>query len=324
MGANRFAVKHSDSEQEKTLSRARFALPSQAVNMTINSCKVLRAMKPQIEDVTISMLKPKEFIAEMVPDLDIDEINEGLAKHTRKVAQALLDSKCRRNRQMCDSLYSCLGGVKQCNLPLCPLCVQRLRISLALGVREYLGQLLLNPKLSMSVFAADVPGGSRPIGHLNRINLRQINHVIKEQLKALRLPLVLAGVNVSLIENGLAKTSFWQAHVSGVVVGLSARRARKVLKELYPGDRWAQYPEGYPGYTLPQALGETVWPDYIRQVERLDPWWGADGEIGFATRTVHLALHPPQMRELAEWLAQYEMSARYALIGCRRNKTVSS
>jgi hypothetical protein len=274
-------------------------------------------MKPQIENVTISMLKPEEFIAEMDPDLDIDEI---LAKHTRKVAQALLDSKRRRDRQMCDSLYSCFGGVKQCNLPLCPLCVQRLRISLALGVRECFGRRLLNPKWSMSFFEADLPGGSRPIGHLNRINLRQINHLIKEQLKALRLPLVLAGLNISLIQNGLAKTSFWQARVSGVVVGLSARRAQKVLKELYPEDRWEQYPEGYPGYALEEALGKIVWPEYVRQVERLYPWRGAGTKLGFATMTVHLPLHPPQMRELAEWLGQYEMSARYALIGCRRNK----
>jgi hypothetical protein len=33
-----------------------------------------------------------------------------------------------------------------------------------------------------------------------------------------------------------------------------------------------------------------------------------------------LPLTPPQMREFAEWLGQYEMSVRYALIGCRLNK----
>jgi hypothetical protein len=34
------------------------------------------------------------------------------------------------------------------------------------------------------------PGESRPMGRLNRINLLAINHLIRGQLKPLRLPLV--------------------------------------------------------------------------------------------------------------------------------------
>jgi hypothetical protein len=116
-------------------------------------------------------------------------------------------AKRRRDKQLCDGLYSCLGDVKQCNLPLCPCCVQRLRISLALRVRACLSQLRVRSELPMSFFQADVPGGRRPIGRLNRINLPGINHLIKGQLKALRLPLVFAGVNISVIENRFSKTA---------------------------------------------------------------------------------------------------------------------
>lgn len=173
----------------------------------------------------------------------------------------------------------------------------------------------------MSFFEADVPGERYPMGRLNRINLPEINHLIKGQLKALRLPLVFAGVNISLIEDRLSKTApFWQARVSGVVVAFSARRARKALKELYPADRWEQYPEGYSGCTLPEALSKIVRPECVRELESLYPWMGAATHRGFATMTKYVALRPPQMREFARWLGHYQMSVRYALIGCRLNK----
>ena len=203
-------------------------------------------MKPQIEDVTISMPKPAKFLAEMTPDLEVDEFYEKLDKDTRKLAQALLDGERRRDKQLCDGLYSCLGGVKQCNSPVCPRCVQQLRISLALAVRECLGRLLVKSELPMSFFEADGPGERCPMGRLERINLLQINHLIKGQLKALRLPLVFAGVNISLVDDRLSKAApSW--------AGTRFRVCRWVLSSSSPKSTQGALPRRSMG-TIPRGI----------------------------------------------------------------------
>lgn len=56
-----------------------------------------------------------------------------------------------------------------------------------------------------------------------------------------------------------------------VVVGLSCRLAQRALKELYPADPLERECER----RFPEALGETVWPEFFREVTRLYPWVGA-------------------------------------------------
>jgi hypothetical protein len=75
--------------------------------------------------------------------------------------------------------------------------------------------------------------------------------------------------------------------------------------------------ERAPERSLPEALGEIVWPEFFREVTRLYPWVGSATRRGFATRIEHFRLRAPQTRELARRLGQYEMTVRYALTGCR-------
>jgi hypothetical protein len=51
-----------------------------AVNTTINPYEELQAMNPQIEDVTIPILKPEKFIAEMTPNVEVNEYYEERAR----------------------------------------------------------------------------------------------------------------------------------------------------------------------------------------------------------------------------------------------------
>lgn len=115
-------------------------------------------MNPKIGKVKISAPKPDAFIAEMTPDIDVYELYESLEEGAQKLARALLGGTRTRDKRLCDRLYSCLAAGKECNLPMCPFCVQRLRISLALAVRKSVGPLLLRSELPTSFFTADLPG----------------------------------------------------------------------------------------------------------------------------------------------------------------------
>jgi hypothetical protein len=144
-----------------------------------------------------------------------------------------------------------------------------------------------------------VSGESCSLGQLDQIDLPSINQRLQRQYQDVGFMLIVAATDVSLIEDSSRRgRPVWQAGVFGIALGLPVGRLPKqAVKRLDPG----QKPMPFSVY-LPEPLRVAFKPELRR-------------EFGKGHREHRLqALH---MRELARFLARYDMPDRYVLSGCR-------
>jgi hypothetical protein len=97
----------------------------------------------------------------------------------------------------------------------------------------------------------------------------------------------------------------------GVCVGLDTAEVKTRLAKLYPRNNTTPKPLRVRRCkNLALALSYMIKPYFGRRVSYID------GTGRFNTRKV--PLKRPQVQELATWIDQYPLTARYALTGCRR------
>jgi hypothetical protein len=201
-----------------------------------------------------------------------------------------------------------------CNSPICPICVRALRQSFVVGVNKRIGKLRRTHKVPITAFSAILTTEKYRLGKLHRADLTLINKRLQRQYQRARLPLVFAGVDISLNEDSQRQSApFWQIHVYGIVVGLKAKAIKQALKHLYPADKFTPKPFMAKECTyLPQAISYAIKATFVRRVSYID----VDNHGRPNTRKV--SLKRSQLQELAMWLDQYPLSSRYLLTGCRR------
>lgn len=209
-------------------------------------------------------------------------------------------------------LIKCADG-EPCGSPMCPVCIRGLRESFVLGVNMRVRELRRVCKFPISAFSAVLTSDKYRVGKLNRADLTLINKRLQRQYQREGLPLVFAGIDISLNEDGQRrKRPFWQLQAYGVVVGRDAEAVKQALKRRYPSDRSTPRPFRARECTnLSQAASYAIKPGFVRRVSYVDD------QEGLNTRKV--SLKRPEIRELATWLDQYPLSARYLLTGCRRS-----
>jgi hypothetical protein len=242
-----------------------------------------------------SVLEPDLLLCNMLPwgmEEEEDEFQEILRYHTGNTVKALRRSAQMEVRHLADQLEGCYhmlqSGLRMCHLSVCLFCLYHVCISIALGIRNSLGEALCNSQLPMSYFVAHLTGGSYSGSRLDQIDLRAVTRWIVRQHKILKVPLAIAGVGVSSgLECGFGPA--WQAKVVSIVFGRSARRLRTALNGLHPA---AELPfRRFRSELLSHTLGELA--------ETVAP--------------------VPQRRQVVQYLAQYELRVRFALTGCHLN-----
>jgi hypothetical protein len=208
-------------------------------------------------------------------------------------------------------LDECAEG-EPCSTAICPVCVRELRESFVLNANKRVAKLRRAHEFPISAFSAILIDEQHGIGDLYRADLTQINKRLQRQYQRKELPLVFAGIDISLNEDGhQQKSPFWQIHVYGVVVGSNVEALKHALKRLYPPDQSTPRPFLARECTdLPKALSYAIKPFVGRRVGYLNGQRRRD--------TNKVPLKRTQLRELATWLGQYPLAARYLLIGCRR------
>jgi hypothetical protein len=216
-------------------------------------------------------------------------------------------------RRLARKVKKCVTG-EPCKSAICPVCVRTLRRSFIVGVSKRIRKLRRKRRLPITAFSAILIADKYRPGKLHRADLSLINKRLQQQYLRAKLPLVFAGIDVSLNEDSQRQSHplFWQIHVYGVVFGLSARHVKGALKDLYPADKSASKPfmaKDCCTY-LPKALNYAIKTTFIRRARYIDD------QDHLNTRKV--SLKRPQLRELATWLDQYPLSSRYLLTGCRR------
>jgi hypothetical protein len=236
---------------------------------------------------------PDLLVCNMLPGAMFEEheFEQILAYHTRNTVKSFRRSAQTEGRHLADQLEGCYHmrqiGLRVCNLSVCLFCLYQVCISIALGIRNSLGEFLRNSQLPMSYFEAHLTGRSYSGSRLDQIDLRAVNRWIIRQHKILGVPLAVAGVGILPTEDS-GPAPAWQSKVFSIVFGLSARRLRTTLNALHPAAA-APY-QGFGSELLSFTLGELA-------------------------ETVA----PVQRRKVVQYLAQYEMPVRFALTGCHLN-----
>ena len=196
-------------------------------------------------------------------------------------------------------LARCGDTVNVCNLPMCPLCVDRLARLLVfemtrslLGLREF-GQI------PMSWLSADLSDVRVPIGELSRLDLLHLNRRISRRYDRVGFPLTFSSVRLVVIAGTRKRKPMWQARVDSLIIGALHRRVEHLLIRWQGG----QLPRG--------SLGIIRVDDVVFAAIKPVPYQvtAPDDELEC------MLANAPQQAELARWLAQYQISDRYALTG---------
>jgi hypothetical protein len=215
---------------------------------------------------------------------------------------ALTDPRERSFRQKLTACGSDRG--EWCNLPMCPICVERTQRSLTKVAAKCLLTVFSVCELPIVAIQADLPGQRYKGGDLCDINLPSLNQQIQEQYTEAGFPLAFSGVGISLIEDDCAETEFWQADVCSVIVGLPKRDVMRAIKRFYPQQLLVRSPD----LDLVKALQSTIEPQFFRQFSKHD-----DGSQG----TRRDRLWGRELRRAAHCFIWHKMSVRYVLTGCR-------
>jgi len=164
----------------------------------------------------------------------------------------------------------------------------------------------------ITAFSFALPEEQYAVGDLHKANLLQINKRLQRRYERAGLPLVLGGVDISLNEDSAGCWSpYWQLQVYGVTVDLPLAEVKKRLAVNLPiSERIPRPLRVRDCIEIHQGLSYIIKPMFIRRVSYVDP----TGRLN--TRKV--PIKSAEMRELAVWLDQYPLTARYLLIGCRR------
>jgi hypothetical protein len=161
-------------------------------------------------------------------------------------------------------------------------------------------------------FSAVLREEKYPSGALHNADLKQINERVQRRHQRATLPLVFTGVDVSYNEDSEGRWQpHWQLQVYGVCLGFDMGEVRARLAKQYPANDTTPRPlRVRQCKQLGKALSYMIKPFFGRRVSYLD-------ETGrFNTKKVRLKR--PQAQEVATWIDQYPLTARYALTGCRR------
>jgi len=212
--------------------------------------------------------------------------------------------------RLADKLKACANG-SPCDLSMCPICVRRLRASFVLPALKVIRRVQRKRKLPITAFSAVLKNGRYPVGNLAKIDLPVINRRVQRQHQRAQFPLVFAGIDISLNEDGRqTRRSHWQVQAYGVVVGLDVDAVKKALQRLYPRTSSAPRPlRVRECCELPEALSYVIKPEFVRRVSYID-------DTG-RHNTRKCSLKAAQLRELALCLGRYRSSVRHALTGCR-------
>jgi len=208
---------------------------------------------------------------------------------------------------------------RRCCLAFCPVCVRHLRRSYVRGAVGCIEQILSAAqvqRLPLTRFSAIPIGDSHraPIGQLDSLKIENIYAATHRALQRLDLPVVFAGLDISLNEDGRSRWKpYWQIHLYGVVIYASPNRVRQILEPLFPPDRRAPRPLMVSRCDdLAGAVSYSLKPYFSRRVSYVD-------ETGRRnTRTCPLRAN--DLREVACLLSRLKIEHRYLLIGCRRSK----
>jgi hypothetical protein len=207
-----------------------------------------------------------------------------------------------------------------CGSPICPRCVRGLRKSFIPGAMGCIRQVCANegiPEEQMVAFSAILTEERYAEGELCKANLRQINERLQRRHQRAGLPLVFTGVDISYNEDSEGRWEpHWQLQVYGVCVGVDVAEVTTRLAKLHPANNTTPKPLRVrrckkKRRNLAKALSYMIKPYFGRRVSYLD-----DDTGRFNTRKV--TLKRAQAQELATWIDQYPLTARYALTGCRR------
>jgi hypothetical protein len=203
-------------------------------------------------------------------------------------------------------LAACGGDVAQsCNLPMCPVCVERTLKSL---IKEAVWLLLTvcdGGQVPIIVVQHDLPGKRYERDDLFDISLPSLNQSIRRQYRQAGFPLAFSGVQLSCIDDGSMETEVWQAGVCSVIVGLPKRDVLAAIKRLCPDpspERWRELDAG-------EALLSTIDPGWYREITQKEANGSMDKRIDLLPRS--------QLRRLGYCLNHHKITDRYALTGCR-------
>jgi hypothetical protein len=134
---------------------------------------------------------------------------------------------------------ACDGTAAQsCNLPMCPVCVER---TLRSWIKDAAWLLLtLRDESQVPIIAVqhDLPG--ERYDNLFDINLRSLNRRIGRDYAQAGFPLTFSGIQLSFSYDDTMH-QVWQAGACSVIVGLPKRDVLRAIKRLYPDpslDRW--------------------------------------------------------------------------------------
>ena len=228
----------------------------------------------------------------------IDDLKMG-DQATRLVGHKLR-SCCKREPCKSPMCHSCVRGLRKSVVPAAINCIDQAQTANGILKRQIVA------------FSAVLAEERYAAGDLHNADLRKINERIQRRHQRAELPLVFAGVDISYNEDSEERwPSHWQLQVYGVCVGLDLIEIRARLAKQYLGNKTTPRPLRVRRCrNLPKALSYMIKPYFGRRVSYID-------DTGrFNTRKV--SLKRPQAQELATWIAQYPLTARYALTGCRR------
>jgi hypothetical protein len=218
------------------------------------------------------------------------------------MVRALKRGRTAADRKLGEKLAACLdcwSAWDWCHQPMCPLCVERLRKSFILEGAACVAALMQQRKLPISWLQADLPGQRFQLGDLRKIDVPSIYRCVERQYLHAGFRLVFSGID--LIVDGRTKAKpFWQARINSVVVGPRTKDLIRSMSDFYPQSTWCELSR----QDLGEALFSTIEPVFYQE----------------AAHGPSEDLQPPQIRELAHCLARYDMSVRYNLIGCYRDK----
>jgi hypothetical protein len=174
-------------------------------------------------------------------------------------------------KSLADQLKRCAKG-SPCDLSMCPICVRKLRASFVLTALKVIRRVQRKRKLPITAFSAVLKNGRYPVGRLAKTDLPVINDRVQCQHRRAGFPLVFAGIDISLNEDGRqTRRSHWQVQAYGVVVELDVDVVKGALQRLYPRTSSAARPlRVRECCELPEALSYVIKPEFVRRVSYID------------------------------------------------------
>ena len=205
----------------------------------------------------------------------------------------------------------------RCGSSICPICVRALRrwfICRAFACIDEL-QALNGGGLEGKIvrFSAIPRDEAYRFGDLDGADLQRLNGRLQKQFERAGLPLVFAGVDVSLnLFKNRMDAARWQFHVYGLVIGRTEEAVDEALSALYPPGKRVRSPlHVKPCTGLGAVLSYCIKPYFSRRSGYRDDGTGRRNNRG-------QPLNGAQAREIAVWFDQFRLADRYVLRGCRK------